>query len=408
VTLFLRDGQARQSHLTLDGELPDVLLQDAELVREALVVLPSSPILREMSVIDTPGLSSGRGEVSRRTMEALFDPNGPEGLSRADALLFVLRGTEDEVEVLSSFQALTQGMDACAANVIGVLSQADRVGSLPDPLASLIPTLHRLATEPALRFRLATIVPVIGLLAEAGGASMIRQQDAAALRQLADQDDDLDDILADGREFIASPGPVSEDQRRRLLDMLGLYGIRVAMEGIRSGHGSPDALNELLLKNSGFPRLRELIRELFGQRADTLKADQALAMLERLSYQTSTAAGQQIRAHIEQLRFQPAMHAILETWALAQRAKDEVELPEWLEEDLLRVTLSTDPASKLGCSSTESRANLLQAAITGAARAHAYAVGGRASTLQARVAEVVRTSFTLTYQDIAGDQPSRG
>jgi hypothetical protein len=86
-------------------------------------------------------------------------------------------------------------------------------------------------------------------------------------------------LLADGQ--VCGLGEV---ERRQLVERLGLFGIRLAVELLRRAPAMRSSdLSAQLLGRSGLLGLRELLLRQFGARAQVLKARSALALLAQLA-----------------------------------------------------------------------------------------------------------------------------
>ena len=148
---------------------------------------------------------------------------------------------------------------------------------------------RRLKEESAFRNRVADVIPVACLLAHAAASAMLDERDAANLRTLAGYDQG--DLLIDVDEYLELPCDVGRQERQRLLDMLGISGLRMALDTIRSTTGRIEDINAALLEKSGLPRLLHVIDGTFANCADQIKAGQTLAAVTRLSYQAEHASG---------------------------------------------------------------------------------------------------------------------
>jgi hypothetical protein len=72
--------------------------------------------------------------------------------------------------------------------------------------------------------------------------------------------------------------------RRNLLDRLGMFGVRIAVDLVRNkGATTAAALAPLLVERSGLPKLQKLINEHFMPRARVLQARSALVALRALA-----------------------------------------------------------------------------------------------------------------------------
>lgn len=117
--VHLTDGTRRQVWLTEDGRVPDVVVPLEEVV-DLHVQVPTGPLLRSLTLVDTPGLSSVRDVSSARSRAALYGTGetadgvpsrGPE----FDALLFLLQGQQEEVDLRGDAAAAHRPGDRSAA-----------------------------------------------------------------------------------------------------------------------------------------------------------------------------------------------------------------------------------------------------------------------------------------------------
>lgn len=400
VQLELRDGTTRQAFLTPDGVLPPEYPVPAEQVREVRVRLPYAPVLQRITIIDTPGIESLNEEVSNRTTESLFSRDSREAVAGADALIYLLRiDSQGDATAVTAFNELT-AVDLCALTAVGVLNcKAEQ------PLGDFDRIARRLKGEPAFRNRVADVIPVAGLLAYTAGSALLNERDATHLRSLAAYD--VDELLIDVDEFLEAPCDVARDDRQRLLGLLGIMGLRIALQTLSSAPTDLASLNSKLLYESGLPQLVEIINGTFANCADQIKAGQTLNAVERLSYQADAATGRQARVMIETLRAEPEMHGIQELWALQQCGRGDVRLPGWLPTELARVVAQATPAAKVGLPPDASVQEIMAAALDGASRAHSYAAGLGVTRPEARIAETLRRSFTNIYRQLARAQEAR-
>ncbi len=396
VELKLRDGTKRQAFLTPTGVLPPIYPVSSEQLREVRVLLPYAPVLRRITLIDTPGLESLNEAASNRTNESLFSRDSRAAIADADALVYLMRtGTEDDAAAVAAFNELT-APDLCALNAVGVLNcKTEHSISEQGRVA------RRLKGVPAFRNRVSDVIPVACLLANAVASAMLDESDAANLRTLAGYDQG--DLLIDVDEYLEVPCGVGQQERQRLLDLLGISGLRMALETIRSATGRLGDINAALLEKSGLPRLLQVIDGTFANCADQIKAGQTLVAVTRLSYQAEAASGHRARVMIETLRSEPEMHGIQELWALQQCARPDLDLPEWVTTELARVAVEETASSKAGVPDGASAQEILEAARAGASRAHAYAARLPVTRPEARIAETLRRSYTNIYRATARD-----
>ena len=200
---FSRDGGALE--IELGGRAPEDV--------ERLEVWWPTSRLRDVTLIDTPGIESISTDLSARTLRVLTpDDDRPPVV---DAVLYLLRHTHaSDVRFLESFHddELAHGTPM---NAVGVLSRADEIGSCRlDALDVAARVAHRYQAEPRLRRLCPVIVPVAGLLGHA--AVTLREPEYRALAKLATAPRaETDALLLTADRFAARPStvPVTELER---------------------------------------------------------------------------------------------------------------------------------------------------------------------------------------------------
>lgn len=240
--------------------------------------------LRDITLVDTPGLGSISAGVSERTERLLADRG--ERAAPTDAVLYLLRHVHaSDVRFLEAFHddRLTA---ANPVNAIGVLSRADEIGvARPDALESAARIAARWRTDRRLGALVQTVLPVAGLLAET--ASTLRQAEHAAIATIAGADGGVVDEMLMSVDRFAAPGTVAgvpSDERAALLERLGLFGCRLAIDHVRSTErSSASTLAAALLDASGLPALRRELTERFARRGDLLKARSALLTVRQIA-----------------------------------------------------------------------------------------------------------------------------
>jgi len=154
----------------------------AERVDRLVVDWPAQS-LREMTLIDTPGVASINAENSARTTRFLEpDDDTP---TEADAVIYLMRHLHvADAQFLESFRDQNVAR-ATAVNTVAVISRADEIaGGRVDAMFSARAIATRYRAEPALRGLCQNVVAVAGLLAFSGRT--LRQDEFAALKKLAE------------------------------------------------------------------------------------------------------------------------------------------------------------------------------------------------------------------------------
>ena len=411
VEVRYRDGTHAEAPLELDSNgAAQIPLNTAATGVSAATVWLSNDALRELTLIDTPGLASLTPGVSDQTRELLaIDDASRAAIARADALIFLVSQSPkgDEIEALKAFRAEFAGVGASAINAIALLNKADKVGDgAGDSWDNAKRLAARYAAEPALKSVVATVLPLIGLLAETAETGLLTEADVRNLQLLGRlEPEDREVLLLGADAFLSRAASLPRDQAAHLLASLDLYGLGRALSFLDAQDADATSLLRHLRRISGIDSLRQLLDERFGARAELLKADSALLALERVVHQSPHADGADgaayalLRDDLEHLRLDPAMHALNELQALRICATDDgVRLPHELSGDLQRVLTETEIGRRLGVEDQGNTSALQQAALDGAARWNAFRNGGRASPNEARVADIAYRSYSLLYE----------
>lgn len=261
---------------------------------DRLVIEIPSARLDRVTLIDTPGIGSLSAGVSARTTGFLADPTD----RGADAVLYLMRHLHaSDVDFLAAFgDAHLAG--STPVNAIGVLARADEVGG---GRADALELAGRVAAgyrrEPRIRALVQTVLPVAGLLAQAGAT--LREADHAALAALAAGPAAA---LLSADRFVdpAADLPVPVERRRELLDGLGLYGVRLAVALVRQGAvADAGGLAGELRRRSGLDELRRVLLDQFTERRDLLKAQHALRTVEAVLEAWPVPAADRLRSTVE-------------------------------------------------------------------------------------------------------------
>ena len=335
--------------LDLDGRDPDQV--------DRLVVDWPSSSLRGTALIDTPGIDSLSVATSARSTAFLTPVDEP---SEADAIVYLLRHLHSsDVRFLESFHDRAIGR-AAMINTVGVLSRADEIGAgRLDAMISASRVARRYSADPALRRLCQTVIPLAGLLAQAGRT--LRQQEYLALQVLADCPREVTrSMLLSVDRFVGSHPevPVDADTRRHLLDRLGVYGVRLSITMIRGGVRDATALADDLVRRSGLDALRRLLSVQFAERRAVLKARSALLGVERMLRENPLPESLGIRTGIE--RILAGAHEFRELALLSRLRAPGVELPAdaVTEAERLLGGQGTSAESRLGLGRIASTADI--------------------------------------------------
>ena len=150
--------------------------------------------------------------------------------------------------------------------------------------------------------------------------------------------------------FARRPGtvPVSEVERSHLLDRLGLFGVRLAVELLRDGTvGDATALRGEFIRRSGLAALRTVLLAQFTERSRILKARSALAAVTAVLDAEGCARADELRARVEEIT--AGAHAFVEVRLLTRVRSGALQVDDERRLDLERLLggLGNDPAARL-------------------------------------------------------------
>ncbi|UKA49052.1 dynamin family protein [Arthrobacter sp. FW305-123] len=290
--------------------LGDVRAEDVE----RLVVDWPAAGLRDLTLIDTPGIASLSQDVSGRSTEFLLPEDTPMA---ADAVIYLLRHLHaSDLRFLESFKDTAAGKSG-TVNALAVLSRADEIGAgRIDSLISAAVIAERYSRDQNLRPLALGVVPVAGLLAQS--ARTMRQTDFEAMQVLAQMDrKQRERLMLSADLFIrsAEPAGLGSAAKASLVQRFGLFGIRLGVALIRGGISNPTELAHELARRSGLGQLLSNISSLFQTRADALKARAAVVGLEALLRGSPREHALLLEADVEKL--QASAHEFRELKLLA-------------------------------------------------------------------------------------------
>jgi hypothetical protein len=236
-------------------------------------------------------------------------------------------------------------------NAVGVLARADEVGhARPDALESASTIAARYRDDVRVRGLCQTVMPVAGLLG--ASAATLREDEFRALGKLATAPvADVDRLLLTATRFATADSDVDVDARRRavLLDRYGLFGVRLSVRLLREGTvTTAGELSRELVRHSGLGPLRDVLTTRFAGRADVLRAQSALTVLEGVIRRWPVADTQGLRSEIEQIT--AGAHEFVEVRLLDRLHTGAVVFPdeERAEAERLLGGEGLAPATRLG------------------------------------------------------------
>ncbi|MEV6231853.1 dynamin family protein [Saccharopolyspora shandongensis] len=421
VEVVFHDGKKQAVPFDADGGIPADLGVDIDEVSHLEAYLTNA-VLRDLTVIDTPGLGSLDAASVARTEELLgtrkedddaadadsdLDPVSRNAVAGAEAVLYVVtQGVRaDDEQALAAFTAATASREAGPVNAIAVLNKADTIepSSVEDSGGEVWKAASLLAEKQAqlLKPKVADVLPVIGLLAETAESGEFTAADAEALRGLAQLDEATrETLLLSADMFTSWECDVPAGTRNRLLERMDLFGIRSALESIDADPEiTAGALRRRLLDSSGLASVLNRLDTVFRARADGIKAAAALASVTALAH-ASGDQGERQRVHdaIEVLLAKPEAHQLRVLEALTLVAAGAVAMPADLAEEVMRVGSSNDVGEQLGLPGRH-RNELTDYALERANWWRSFSSFG-ATPAQSRIAHVVHRAYFLIWQQL--------
>ena len=313
--LHLRNGSTRLVAAAPGGGVPTSSagwrVDPAELTH-ITVEASNSALDTDHTIIDTPGLDSPSN----------LDQASLAALAHADAVIYLMpHPGEKDVEAVDAVRSWSGTAHFTTASMVGVLSRIDTLATGDeDPWPPARRVAGRYSED--LRSSFSDVLPVSGLLAETALGGEFSESETRALTALGTVDRfDLEDALASVDAFVQwEDGPISADARRRLLALLGLYGVRSAVDLIDQGHTSTRALLAGLRRLSGIDALLERVQRDFVAGADRLRTTAAMAAIRELPWSGSsgeTHVLRRVRAEVDRLCLHPSMRQVELTGALS-------------------------------------------------------------------------------------------
>ena len=386
----LEGDPVERSYRRGDGALQvDLGGFSAEQVDHMEIGWPSSRLV-DLVLIDTPGIASISTDVSLRTHRAMTAEDGHPPV--ADAVMYLLRHTHSsDVRFLESFHD-DEVARGTPVNTVGVLSRADEIGSSRvDAMQVADRIARRYQAEPRLHRLCPIVIPVNGLLGHA--AATLREAEYADLVRIAGaSDEEIADVLLTADRFAGKQTGIAvpAERRARLLERLGLFGVRLSVEQIRSGTAKSSVdLSARLADASGLHQLRGVVLRQFESRARVLKARSAVRALRDAFERGLVRDGSALLRRLEEIT--AGAHEFEEVRVLFQLRSGELSLTpaQQAELDRLMGGSGNDPTSRLGLAPQTTPDDVRQAAIhaLGTWRSlERHPLSGRATQIAAQAA----------------------
>lgn len=239
-----------------------------------------SEILKDINIIDTPGLDAKREKDSQNTLDFISKV-------RPDAvvMLFTHAVAESVLDVVRQFNT---GSSFNPLNAIGILSKIDVLWqeTIPRDKSALSigkkMVVNRKKKDAMLSKTLFDLYPISALLFLA--ATTINEDDVNLIVKAYNADS-----VAFIRSLHSMPNflkekanPMSDDERQKLVNKLGLYGIWLIVQQIKNN--LPTSINdikELFIMESGANDFKKSLYNHFGSRAKLIKIESVYQRLNQ-------------------------------------------------------------------------------------------------------------------------------
>lgn len=399
-----------------DGVIPadlgchpeDVAVVDAYLTYDAL---------RDVTIIDTPGLASLHAQSVGRTRAMLgtesagkhsgraggeggeVDERSQQAIASAEAVVYVITQSirADDADALTAFRRSSSGHTSSPINALAILNKADQIqADEPMEAAAELAREHSVT----LRHSVSQVLPLVGLMAESARTGNFTEADAQVLREIAALDEGMRQMLFISTDFFVRPEiPVDVAGRERLLVRLDLYGARGAVEAILADPQiTTGQLRQLVEERSGFPELDKVVSGGFSMRADDIKSAVALATLEQLAHGSPPRVRDIIADELEALYQHPEAQQLRLLEAATLVSSGKVDLPDEMFEEVRRLVTGTAPDEMLG-SPGAPLTDLVQQALDAASRWREFATFG-SNPAQSRIAHTIHRSYFMLWQQL--------
>ena len=236
-------------------------------------IFDDAEILKDINIIDTPGLDALRGKDSQNTLDFISKV-------RPDAviMLFTHSVSENVLDIVSKYNT---GSSFNPLNAIGILSKIDvlwqedfeRAKSALEIGKKMV--TNRMRKDSMLKRTLFNLYPISALLFLA--SSTLKQETFNKVKLLSESDDStLKTAFKSVPKFLDSCVniPLKDTERINLINQLGLYGVFIVTNLLRKHPGlSFEEVKAILHKESGADDFMKVLHNHFGSRARLIKLE---------------------------------------------------------------------------------------------------------------------------------------
>ncbi len=267
-------------------------------------IFDDAEILKEINIIDTPGLDALRGKDSQNTLDFIQKV-------RPDAviMLFTHSVSENVLDIVRQYNA---GSSFNPLNAIGVLAKIDVLWQETldrDKTALQIGerlTKNKIKKDPSLQKTLFNIFPISALQFLA--SSTLDESTFAELVNLSKSDDAaLKKAFNSVTNFLKPEVDLNVEatQRKLIIEKIGLYGAYLIVKSLKSEEVSDvQSARRLLWKESGAQGFMKVLHNHFGMRAKLIKMESVYQSIQQtimtLRGQIKDTTSLQVLSKVEQ------------------------------------------------------------------------------------------------------------
>lgn len=263
-----------------------------------------SEILKEINIIDTPGLDAQKQIDSQNTIDFLHKV-------RPDAIIMMFtKGISDNI--LEYVQQFCEGGSFTPMNAIGVFAKIDTTWDTNKKEIKVLPIGKRISKgyferDSSLHDTLYDIYPISSLMFL--NSRIINKNDWSMIKVLSETENTILDAMFDSADDFLDDeyaSPVSIEDRKKLLAQYDRYTLYLLTSLIKEKpHATVEDAKKILDTESGADRFMTVLQNHFGGRAQLIKvqsiSQRLFALCNSLRSQfTSSVADQHTLAHIEQ------------------------------------------------------------------------------------------------------------
>jgi hypothetical protein len=399
MNVVLRDGRVVERPLVNKRVPATVEGIDAASVASLEVHLVSRP-LTDIEIVDTPGLESLRAENSEQTTEFL-DPASKDACAGADAIVYCMTNVARAGDLTTLYETGAKIGDAQALGTIAVLNRADQItggwAKATEQAGVIAENLRGLAAD---------VVPLSALPAAAARCGLFDaelQRAVSDLAALSEEERQL--LMIDSGLFVTEPaGTVSPEIRERLLMTTSFAGAVAAVDHLVRVPGDRAGATEAIDGVSRFQHLEAKIVRL-RSRADALKAQNALAGLERIAASATVppSTARELLDLVADLRTSGALAGLKQLKVMDDAHRDPNLLTADEVAELDRLFVPGEAWTRLGQPDTTSTRDLAALALARASFWQGEA-GPLTPTQRAHAARIAKRSYVGLWEQLTTEE----